>query len=150
VPFELWKHFQEAADARKEELFKLATWQIGLMAAVLAYAVKEGVGTTPSKAIHDDVIMLVGGVGGFLVAQLTLTAVFELGEHITRNCGYANKVLPAIRNLRAIVRPPKEEPQALPKPALRLLRIVRVFEMAFGIIILVAIVQVLFACYKAM
>jgi hypothetical protein len=128
VWFEIWKHFQAAADTHKEELFKSATWQCGLMAAALAYAVGEGMGGPSAVQGHSSTLM-VGGLAGLLLARLTRLTVGEVGSHITSSWSNANRARRHVPELLAVLGPPADQPH-LPGAARRLLRVVTAFELA--------------------
>jgi hypothetical protein len=125
--FEVWKHYETAADARKEELFKTGTWQLGLMAAIFAYAVKEGVGQTLwATGFREASILVGGGVMGLLLAFLTRTTVREVNTHIVSSWRYANHARLKVPELIEVLGTPTDPPDRT-NPAKRLWRVVWVF-----------------------
>lgn len=96
---ELWKYFQARADTLKAEMFERVTWVLGLMGAIVAFAVYEVNKYADPQLCF--VLWVLAGIG-LLLCIYAWIIIHDSAKHIRRNWARAERCMAQVDGLTEI------------------------------------------------
>lgn len=109
---DLWKYFQERADAIKADMFERVTWVLGFASAIVAFAISD-LGAYREKA--PEFLRLLALLGQVLCIY-ALVIIRESSRHIQRNWDRAKRCQTHVAELAAIWDGPNAKPNTGEQP----------------------------------